>query len=102
MIRPPPRSTLFPYTTLFRSVPLNMTVLVPWVAPKLMPVIVTAVPTGPEAGDKLVRLGETDRKSVVQGKGGELGGRRIIKKKDPPRNRSADPDGFPLDGVPGV
>src|SRR3712207_8822828 len=26
MIRRPPRSTLFPYTTLFRSVPLSMTV----------------------------------------------------------------------------
>src|SRR3712207_8229615 len=26
MIRPPPRSTLFPYTTLFRSDPANVTV----------------------------------------------------------------------------
>src|SRR2546422_4326525 len=38
MIRRPPRSTLFPYTTLFRSVP----------------VIVTNVPTGPLAGSTLV------------------------------------------------
>src|SRR5204862_749908 len=32
------------------SVPLNATVLVPWVAPKFAPVIVTAVPTGPDVG----------------------------------------------------
>src|SRR5436190_8488274 len=32
------------------SVPLNATVLVPFVAPKLAPVIVTAVPTGPDVG----------------------------------------------------
>jgi mannitol/fructose-specific phosphotransferase system IIA component len=39
------------------AVPLNFTVLVPWVAPKFVPVIVTAVPTGPLVGDRLVRLG---------------------------------------------
>ncbi len=38
-------------------VPLNFTVLVPWVAPKFVPVIVTDVPTGPEVGDKLVMFG---------------------------------------------
>src|SRR5260221_13233447 len=71
MIRRPPRSTLFPSTALFRSrlvadqlvgvavVPLNLTVLVPWVAPKFVPVIVTAVPTGPFVGDRLVTLGGT-------------------------------------------
>src|SRR5204863_246011 len=32
------------------TVPLNATVLVPCVAPKFAPVIVTAVPTGPDAG----------------------------------------------------
>ena len=34
--------------------PLNVTVLVPCDAPKLAPVIVTAVPTTPEVGDRLV------------------------------------------------
>jgi len=34
--------------------PLNETVLVPWLAPKFDPVIVTEVPTGPEVGDRLV------------------------------------------------
>jgi len=29
------------------ATPLNVTVLVPWDAPKLVPVIVTSVPTGP-------------------------------------------------------
>ena len=36
------------------AVPLNATVLVPWVDPKFVPVIVTDVPTGPEVGDRLV------------------------------------------------
>ncbi len=39
------------------AVPLNVTVLVPCVAPKLVPVIVTAVPTGPLVGDRLVSVG---------------------------------------------
>jgi hypothetical protein len=34
-----------------------LTVLVPWVAPKFAPVIVTEVPTNPEVGFKLVILG---------------------------------------------
>ena len=41
------------------AVPLNVTVLVPWVGPNVVPVIVTEVPTGPEVGDRLVMLGET-------------------------------------------
>jgi len=40
-------------------VPLKVTVLVPWLAPKFVPVIVTDVPTGPDVGDKLVMLGGT-------------------------------------------
>src|SRR5438445_937639 len=39
------------------ATPPNVTVLVPWVAPKVVPVIVTGVPTGPEAGLKLVIIG---------------------------------------------
>jgi hypothetical protein len=39
------------------TVPLNVTVLVPCVAPKLVPVIVTDVPTIPEFGLRLVILG---------------------------------------------
>ena len=38
-------------------VPLNLTVLVPCVAPKFVPVIVTDVPTGPLVGERLVMLG---------------------------------------------
>jgi hypothetical protein len=37
--------------------PLNLTVLVPWVEPKLLPEIVTEVPTFPDVGDKLLILG---------------------------------------------
>src|ERR1017187_8392598 len=40
-------------------VPLNVTVLLPWLAPKFVPVMVTAVPTGPEVGDRLVMPGAT-------------------------------------------
>lgn len=36
------------------AVPLNVTVLVPWLDPKVVPVIVTEVPVGPEVGDKLL------------------------------------------------
>jgi len=41
-------------------VPLNVTVLVPWLDPKLLPLIVTAVPTGPEVTERLVMLGVDD------------------------------------------
>jgi hypothetical protein len=39
------------------AVPLNVTVLLPWVVPKFVPAIVTAVPTGPLVGETLVTLG---------------------------------------------
>ncbi len=39
------------------AVPLNVTVLVPWLAPKLLPAIVTAVATGPLDGERLVNVG---------------------------------------------
>jgi hypothetical protein len=39
------------------ATPLNVTVLVPWVPPKLVPVIVTGVPIAPEVGFTLVMLG---------------------------------------------
>lgn len=38
-------------------VPLNFTVLLPWVDPKLVPVIVTEAPTAPDVGERLVILG---------------------------------------------
>jgi len=41
-------------------VPLNVTVLEPCVVPKFDPVIVTDVPTGPDVGDRLPRLGATE------------------------------------------
>ena len=37
---------------------LNFTVLVPWVEPKLFPVMVTDAPTAPELGVRLVMFGE--------------------------------------------
>src|SRR5229473_3543697 len=39
------------------AVPLNLTVLVPCVVPKFAPAIVTALPTGPDVGVRLVMLG---------------------------------------------
>jgi hypothetical protein len=41
-------------------VPLNLTVLVPCVEPKFVPVIVTEAPMRPLVGDRLVMLGEDD------------------------------------------
>jgi hypothetical protein len=41
------------------ATPLNVTVLVPCVAPKFVPLIVTEVPTAPEAGDSPLILGAT-------------------------------------------
>jgi hypothetical protein len=38
-------------------VPLNFTVLVPWLDPKFVPVIVTEAPTAPVVGERLVMLG---------------------------------------------
>jgi hypothetical protein len=38
-------------------VPLNCTVLEPWVEPKFVPVIVTDAPAAPDVGDRLVMLG---------------------------------------------
>ena len=42
------------------TVPLNVTVLVPCVAPKFAPVIVTDAPANPEVGFRLVMLGPAD------------------------------------------
>jgi len=39
------------------AIPLNCTVLVPWVAPKFAPEIVTDVPMTPDIGFRLVMLG---------------------------------------------
>jgi len=41
------------------AVPLNVTVLAPFVAPKFAPTIVTDVPTTPLDGVTLVKLGAT-------------------------------------------
>jgi hypothetical protein len=41
------------------AAPLNVTVLVPWVAPKVVPAIVTDAPTAPLLGDTLVMFGTT-------------------------------------------
>src|SRR5438876_424584 len=40
-------------------VPLNLTVLVPCVAPKFNPLMVTELPIAPEVGDKLLIVGKT-------------------------------------------
>jgi len=38
-------------------VPLNLTVLLPWLDPKFVPVIVTVAPNAPAVGDRLVMVG---------------------------------------------
>jgi hypothetical protein len=43
--------------TVVAAVPLNFTVPLPWLAPKLVPVMLIDVPTGPDVTDRLVMLG---------------------------------------------
>src|SRR5258708_15185186 len=45
MIRRPPRSTLFPYTTLFRSLTSGAPDDAPWTPPELAPRLVVALAT---------------------------------------------------------
>jgi hypothetical protein len=46
-------------------VPLKVSVPVPWVDPKLVPVMVTAAPTAPVVGDRLVMLGALTTVNVL-------------------------------------
>ena len=48
-----------PHVVTVAVVPLNLTVLLPWVEPNVVPVIVTAAPTAPVVIDKLVIAGVT-------------------------------------------
>ena len=82
-------------------VPLNVTVLVPCVAPKFVPVIVTAVPTGPLVGDRLVMLGgdrHRERDAVARqaaDRHDDVAGRRARRDRDrrcwSPTSSSASP-----------
>jgi hypothetical protein len=45
--------------------PLKVMVLAPWAEPKFDPVMVTEVPTGPDAGDRLVITGDDGPEGVV-------------------------------------
>ena len=47
------------------AIPLNVTVLLPCVAPNPVPVIVTAVATGPLVGDKPVMTGVTSTSKIT-------------------------------------
>src|SRR5437763_15155968 len=60
------------------AVPLNMTALVPCDAPKLVPVMVTAVPTGPEGG----------LRSVMPGAAGVTVTEKALLPRAPPRTTS--------------
>src|SRR2546422_10208103 len=98
MIRRPPRSTLFPYTTLFRSSRRSVQEghggghnTHRRGAPKQLPggrsrtgvtqVTADGACCSPAAYDAAAAGGGSDRESVVEGKRVDLGGRRIIKKK---------------------
>jgi hypothetical protein len=47
------------------AVPLNVTVLVPWVEPKVVPVMVTAVPVEPVVGERLPMFGLTVKEAPL-------------------------------------
>ena len=46
-------------------VPLNRTTLEPCVAPKFVPLIVTAVPTAPDVGDRLTMVGVAGAEPLI-------------------------------------
>jgi hypothetical protein len=46
-------------------VPLNVSVPVPWVDPKIVPAMVTTAPTAPVVGDRLVMLGALTTVNVL-------------------------------------
>src|SRR3989442_15970602 len=95
MIRRPPRSTLFPYTTLFRSVALACGSLAPGKIEA--PAEVDQLTFSGQANQKVtltlagsgfplaVTAPAGDRKSAGEGKRVDLGGRRIIEKKEEKR-----------------
>src|SRR3712207_8014508 len=58
MIRRPPRSTLFPYTTLFRSVRFPP-------SHSLRALRSGAPPSGPPRGDQVVLVGEVEQRGPV-------------------------------------
>src|SRR5256885_13661610 len=107
MIRRPPRSTLFPYTTLFRSAvgvtKINCPQLVSVTGSRsvsglngnlgysdafITRVFTVTKSVWPLAGERTTASG--DRKSGVEGKRGDLGGRRIIKKKKKKEEKSEE------------
>src|SRR3989441_12325260 len=87
MIPPPPRSTLFPYTTLFRSHLTSATNPTGTITFNLYGpddatcggavIFSSTVPVSGNGDYTSAR----DRKSVAEGKSVDLGGRRISKKK---------------------
>src|SRR2546425_876103 len=76
MIRRPPRSTLFPYTTLFRSQAISAG------ADQVTGGYLNDVSARVRQRQLLLAVGIEGRKSVVWGKRVDLGGGRVIKKKD--------------------
>src|SRR2546425_757482 len=83
MIRRPPRSTLFPYTTLFRSKQRSSNTTRQTRNAEAHRLSLTRSQHGSHSlhTSNTTLSNRQDRKSVVQGKSVDLGGRRIIKKK---------------------
>src|SRR5258705_10711858 len=81
MILRPPRSTLFPYTTLFLSNNFNLTVANPVISPAGATTNnkVNVTLTSLTAGAQLYWT--IDRKDPGQGKGVDYGGSRSLRKK---------------------
>src|SRR3989475_12180501 len=80
MIRRPPRSTLFPYTTLFRSLKLTVPRGADFV-PLSVSVTVAVQGVEPPRGISGAAQLTTDRERGGWGKSAGLRGRRVIKKK---------------------
>jgi hypothetical protein len=69
VLAPPGTVTVMPVAPHMEAVPaltpLKVTVLLPWFAPKLLPAMLTAAPTGPEVGERLEMPGACVRMVYV-------------------------------------
>src|SRR3712207_8717046 len=64
MIRRPPRSTLFPYTTLFRSIAAEVAIQFPGRVDRLVLVSAAGITSADLAHRPILTLGRIDRKST--------------------------------------
>src|SRR2546430_4030621 len=78
MIRRPPRSTLFPYTTLFRSLNIQALIVHAWAASRSSPGV------SPEHGARVSQIRSEEHTSELQSQSNLVCRLLLEKKKKPP------------------